>query len=127
MRKLREILMPVAMEDAASGRDVYMLVEVNKDTTVGEIQKAFAFARYENVSEIPERIREAVNESEEIAKAQVEIAVKRDRIETAKRIDHGKIIALHNANWSTKKIAEEIGCSEQTVKNHIEREGKKEE
>lgn len=37
-------------------------------------------------------------------------------------IDHGKILALHNAGWCTAKIADELGCSQQTVLNHINRE-----
>lgn len=42
-----------------------------------------------------------------------------------KRIDHAKIIALWNTGtWSVAKIADEMGCSEQTVRNHLEKEGK---
>ena len=43
----------------------------------------------------------------------------------AKQIDHGKIIALHNGKWPVAKIADEMGCSEQTVRNHIAMEEKK--
>lgn len=35
------------------------------------------------------------------------------------KIDDGKIAALRKAGWSINKIAEEIGCSPQTVCNHI--------
>lgn len=42
-----------------------------------------------------------------------------------KRIDHAKIIALWDTGtWSVAKIADEMGCSEQTVRNHLEKEGK---
>lgn len=32
-----------------------------------------------------------------------------------KKLDRGKILALHNAGWTQKAIAEEIGCSEGSV------------
>ena len=34
-------------------------------------------------------------------------------------IDHGKILALAEAGWSVAKIADEMGCSMATVRNHI--------
>lgn len=34
-------------------------------------------------------------------------------------LDHGKIMALHKGNWPVAKIADEMGCSEQAVRNHI--------
>ena len=40
-------------------------------------------------------------------------------------IDHGKIMALHKGKWPVAKIADEMGCSEQTVRNHIALEEKK--
>ena len=40
-------------------------------------------------------------------------------------IDHGKIMALHKGRWPVAKIADEMGCSEQTVRNHIAMEEKK--
>ena len=39
-----------------------------------------------------------------------------------KPLDHGKIIALHKAGWSQAKIADEMGCSVQSVANHIAKE-----
>lgn len=36
-----------------------------------------------------------------------------------KKIDRGKIIALHKAGWSGRKIADEMGCSVGTVYNVI--------
>lgn len=35
------------------------------------------------------------------------------------KIDRGKVGALHTAGWSVPKIADEMRCSEQTVKNII--------
>lgn len=42
--------------------------------------------------------------------------------EPVRKIDHGKIMALHKAKWTPSRIAEEIGCSLQTVINHIKQE-----
>lgn len=40
-------------------------------------------------------------------------------------LDHGKIMALHKGKWPVAKIADEMGCSEQAVRNHIAQEEKK--
>ena len=42
--------------------------------------------------------------------------------QTSGKIDHGKIIALYKAGWSVAKIADEMGCTAQTVRNHIRQE-----
>lgn len=42
--------------------------------------------------------------------------------EPGRKIDHGKIMALHRAKLTPSRIAEEIGCSLQTVINHIKQE-----
>ena len=42
-------------------------------------------------------------------------------------LDHGKIIALHKGKWPVAKIADEMGCSEQAVRNHIAQETAQEE
>lgn len=39
-----------------------------------------------------------------------------------KRVDHGKVNALHKARWSAAKIADEMGISVATVYNHIDKE-----
>lgn len=45
---------------------------------------------------------------------------------TSKKIDAGKVLALHKAGWSVKNIAGELGCSDQTVYNAL-KEGKADE
>lgn len=41
------------------------------------------------------------------------------------RVDHGRIVALYTARdpWSIKDIADDVGCCEQTVINHLKKEG----
>ena len=42
-----------------------------------------------------------------------------------KKVDHGKILALWDqGDWSVAKIADDVGCSEQTVRNVLEKAGK---
>lgn len=42
-----------------------------------------------------------------------------------KKLDDGKMLALRRAGWSYDKIADEMGCSAQTVANHIkDKEGR---
>lgn len=37
--------------------------------------------------------------------------------------DTGKLMALRSAGWSIKAIAEEMRCTEQTIRNHMKKEG----
>ena len=39
------------------------------------------------------------------------------------KFDKGKLQALRRAGWSVKAIADEMKCSEQTVRNHMKKEG----
>ena len=36
-----------------------------------------------------------------------------------KKLDDGKMLALRKAGWTYAKIADEMGCTEQTVSNHL--------
>ena len=42
-----------------------------------------------------------------------------DAKKTKKKLDDGKMLALRKAGWTYEKIADEMGCSTQTVINHI--------
>lgn len=42
------------------------------------------------------------------------------------KVDRGKVIALAKAGWSITKIADEMGCSDQTVRNIFKVEREKE-
>ena len=44
-----------------------------------------------------------------------------------KNVDHGKILALHNAGWTATAIASEVGCSIPTATSHIKAEKEKSE
>lgn len=43
------------------------------------------------------------------------------------KLDTGKVMSLHNAGWSNRKIADEMGCSEGTIWNFLKKmEGRNE-
>jgi len=44
---------------------------------------------------------------------------KKSICKTNKKIDAGKVLALHKAGWSVKDIASELSCSDQTVYNAL--------
>ncbi len=48
-----------------------------------------------------------------------------EKAQKRKVIDRGKVMALKQAGWSGRKIAEEMKCSEQTISNIISQERKK--
>ena len=77
-----------------------MIVPVTLDTTVRQFQEAEGFV-------IPE------------------MEAKPKENPAKKVIDHGKIVALYTANppRTVSWIADEIGCSVQTVINHLKKEG----
>ena len=106
---LKEIDLAGALERIKDGSDkVCMIVPVSKDTTIEELMQAKGFALAE-IRQDPE--------------PKPEPKPKQDK--PKKTIDHGKIIALHKAGWSASKIAPEVGCSLQTVINHINAEKEK--
>ena len=40
-----------------------------------------------------------------------------------RKFDSGKLMALRSAGWSIKAIADEMRCTEQTIRNHMKKEG----
>ncbi len=76
--------------------DVYMCIRIQPTTMIEELKAADYFC--------------VKGESKPKAK------------KSTSTVDHGKIMALHKAGWSVAKIADEMRCSEQTVRNHIEKE-----
>lgn len=69
--------------------------------------------------QVQPEVEEVKNPAKKVKKA-VEKEEKADEeVKKPKRLDHGKIMALHKGNWPVAKIADEMGCSEQAVRNHI--------
>lgn len=106
---LKEIDMAGALARLKDGSDqICAIIPVTKETTIGELLNARGFVMVSSDSELkPER----------------KAAPKPEK----KNVDHGKIIALHNAGWTATAIAAEIGCSIPTVTSHIKAEKEKSE
>lgn len=100
--------------------DVYIVEAINDSTPLGVLRTAEGF-----LLGIPEEpVQEAktkANESKEEPKNSNENAKKNSK-NAKPGLDHGKIMALHRAGWTLKNIADEMGCSAQTVLNHINKE-----
>ena len=52
-----------------------------------------------------------------------EVIGKTNRGGAKSTFDTGKLMALRSAGWSIKAIAEEMRCTEQTIRNHMKKEG----
>lgn len=90
-------------------RRAFMLVEIISETTVGDLLDADGFMYLAPADPEPKKPAQA-------PKTTVKKAAPKPGI------DHGKIMALHKAGWSTAAIADEMGCSSQTVLNHLAKE-----
>lgn len=99
---LKEITINQAIDACKREEAVYKLTPVSMDSTIRELVNRRLF----------------IEDKQEPQKAP-----QKAQKETGKGIDHGKIVALYNAKWPPKKIADEMGCSEQTVRNHLAKEG----
>lgn len=99
---LKQINMSDAVMAAANRSEVYRLVRIYPDTTIQELQDADGFVAVE-----------AEEEKEEKPKG------------LAKRIDHGRIVALYTADppRSVAWIANDMKISVQTVINHLKKDG----
>ena len=97
--KFAKVTLASALEMAGE-KEIYILTELSDQTTLADFKKAAAYVvRIEDDEQIPEM-------PEEPAK---------------KKIDHDEIIRMAQEGCTPREIAEQIGCSEQTVRNHIAR------
>ena len=95
---MKSIKMEEAVKRAIAGEEAYMLLPVTKITMIEELAIAVGFC--------------CKDDTPADKKKQPEQPSKQ-------RVDHGKIIACHKAGWPVGKIADEVGCSEPTVRAHI--------
>lgn len=103
-----EAITPVQVFLSGKENTIYMLTKVTGALTLDEIRNAHAFVV--PVEELPEPVPvEAPEQTEEPARRK-------------SSVDHDRIMELVAAGYPPKEIAEQIGCSEQTVRNHIARE-----
>ena len=99
---LKQIDLKEAVKTSVGSGAVYRLVRIYPDTTIQELQDADGFA-----------VITTEEEKEEKPKG------------LAKRIDHGRIVALYTADppRSVQRIANDMKISAQTVINHLKKDG----
>lgn len=103
---LKEIDLAGALKRIEEGSDqICMLIPMDNATTVSELTKAKGFVLI--TKQAPEK---------------KELKPKAIKKKAPPKVDHGKIIALHKAGWNVPAIAFELGCSDQTVYNHLAQE-----
>lgn len=115
--KLLGVSLREAVDAVIEDETVYMLVRMESDTMVSDLYGADGYVVMQEEPE-PEPVPEPKPAKQSKQKKQI-WEPKQDPV----RIDHGKIVALYKAKWSIKKISDEIGCSQQTVINHLKKEG----
>lgn len=118
--KLLGVSLREAIDAVIEEETVYMLVRMEQDTSVMDLYGADGYAVMKEEPEtepVPEP-KPAKQTKQPKQKKQI-WEPKQDPA----RIDHGKIVALYKAQWSIRKISDEIGCSQQTVINHLKKEG----
>lgn len=120
--KLKQITLHDAIQCAVDG-NVYIMIRLTDDTPVEQLRQADGYFVEEEAEPAPvpakvEEIKPAGEFSHEDQWAEEE------KPSTKKgKYDTGKVCALRRASWSVAKIADEMGCSEQTVRNILKREG----
>lgn len=98
---MKSIKMEEAVKRIIAGEEAYMLMPMTKITMIEELAVAVGFY-----------CKDEAPKAEKPAPAPKQ-----------QRVDHGKICACYGAGWSIKDIAEEVGCSEPTVRDYLKKEG----
>lgn len=114
--KLLGVSLKEAIDAVIEQETVYMLVRMESDTMVSDLYGADG---YVVMQEEPVPEPKPAKPSKQLKQKKQIWEPKQDPV----RIDHGKIVALYKAKWSIRKISDEIGCSQQTVINHLKKEG----
>ena len=114
MSMLKQIALVDAVKRVINGHRVFMMMEIDPQTTIEDLGFADGFLIEEEDPQ-PEPKPEPKTKPAKQPKAEPKKG-------GPAGIDHGKLIALHKAGWSIEKIADEMGCTTTTVRNHIRQE-----
>ena len=122
--KLKQITLHDAIQ-CAGDDNVYIMIRLTDDTPVEQLRQADGYFVEESEETAPAPVPAQVEEIKPAGEFTHEDQWKEEDKPTQKKgkYDVGKICALRRASWSVAKIADEIGCSEQTVRNILKREG----
>lgn len=115
---LKQIALVDAVKRVINGHRVYIMFEIDPQTTIEDLGFADGFLiEEEDPQPDPKPEPEPKTKPEPKAKPKAE-----PKKSGPTGIDHGKLIALHKAGWSIEKIADEMDCTTTTVRNHIRQE-----
>ena len=117
---LKQIALVDAVKRVINGHRVYIMFEIDPQTTIEDLGFADGFLIEEEDPQ-PEAKPEPEHKPKTEPKAKTKPKAEPKKSGPA-GIDHGKLIALHKAGWSIEKIADEMGCTTTTVRNHIRQE-----
>lgn len=122
--KLKQITLHDAIQCAGED-NVYIMIRLTDDTPVEQLRQADGYFVEESEETAPAPVPAQVEEIKPAGEFTHEDQWEETDKPTQKKgkYDVGKICALRRASWSVAKIADEIGCSEQTVRNILKREG----
>lgn len=95
----------------AGMEDLNVMIEIDNDMNVIPADVAIR---------IWERLNEQIPEVKKEAKKEVQ-PKQEPKASKGKKLDTPKMVALRKAGWTYDKIADEMGCSTQTVINHIKK------
>lgn len=115
---LKEITRAEAVERMAAEKPVFALFEIDGTMTINDLITADGFV-IEAEDEEPRKASSEPRKSEKPKKANKE-PVKNQHY------DRGKVAALTKAGWSVKQIADELGCTDNTVR-YIQKKNKEAE
>lgn len=104
--KFAKVTLASALEMAGE-KEIYILTELSGDTTLNDFKRAAAYVvRIDDDDEIiPETVPEPAEEP----------------VRRKNSVDHDEIIRMAQEGCPPREIAEKLGCSDQTVRNHIAR------
>lgn len=106
-------------------------LQINKVPDIKPTEPAIMIeAVEESTNESVRRIMERFHSEEESKTPKESIPDKTsakciDTNTSRKKVDRGKVMALHKAGWSLSKIADEMGCSAQRVHQIVKEENSK--
>ena len=126
--KLKQITLHDALQSAGVD-NVYIMIRMTDSTPVEQLRQAdgYFIEEEEHPAPVPPAQVEPIHPAGSFTYEDqwAEEAEPKEEKPKKSKIDSGKICALRRANWSVAKIADEVSCSEQTVRNVLKREGLK--
>ena len=122
--KLKQITLIDACR-RASEANVYIMIHLTEETSDELIKLGDAYFAEEGEEIAPAAAPAKVEEIKPAGEFSHEDQWAEEEKPTQKKgkYDVGKVCALRRANWSISKIAEEMGCSDPTVRKILKQEG----